>query len=237
MATFRIALDLDPIPFEAGQYLTLGLDVGGTLVQRPYSIASSARKLADGYELYVRRVPGGAFTPALFAAGAGDRLSVKRPKGRFVLGPDDGRTHLFVATGCGLAPFISMLRTLHDDGASRAAVVVHGVSYVAEFGYRGLLEGWERSGTVPLHYFPTISRPRAPENVGWSKRTGRVEAQLPSVLDDLGLSPANAVVYLCGNPEMVTASRELLAARGFSADSVHAELYWPAAAIERGRRQ
>jgi len=59
--------------------------------------------------------------PSLFASGVGQRLLVRRPKGRFVLDVDDQRTHLFVATGCGLAPFLAMVRTLLDQGQPRRA--------------------------------------------------------------------------------------------------------------------
>ena len=234
VAVFRVALDTAAFPFEAGQYIAIGLELSRGLVQRPYSIASSARRLGDGYELYVRKVSGGAFTPSLFATRVGQRLLVRRPKGRFVLGREDQRTHLFVATGCGLAPFLAMVRTLLDEGQARRVVLVHGVSHVAELGYRSLLEDWERSGALRLRYFPTISRPGALENAGWHGRTGRAEAQLPLVLDDLGLMPQDTVVYLCGNPEMIETSRELFVARGFSVDQVHSELYWPAATLRRG---
>jgi len=233
-ATFRVSPDTAAVPFEAGQYVAIGLELSRGLVQRPYSIASSARRLEHGYELYIRRVPGGAFTPSLFATRVGQRLVVRRPKGRFVLGADDERTHLFVATGCGLAPFVAMLRTLLDEGRARRVVLLHGVSYVAELGYRALLEDWERSGALPLRYLPTISRPGAPENTGWQGRTGRAEAQLPQVLDDFGLRPQDTVVYLCGNPEMIGTSRELFVARGFPVDQVRSELYWPAATPRRG---
>lgn len=235
LATFRVALDTAPFPFEPGQYIAIGLELSRGLVQRPYSIASSALRLGDGYELYIRRVPGGAFTPSLFATGVGQRLLVRRPKGRFVLGVDDQRTHLFVATGCGLAPFLAILRTLLDQGHRRRVVLLHGVSYVAELGYRALLEDWERSAAVPLHYLPTISRAGALENAGWQGRTGRAEAQLPQVLDDFGLAPQDTVVYLCGNPEMIGTSRDLLVARGFPVDQVRSELYWPATTPRRGQ--
>ena len=233
VATFRVVLDRAPFPFEAGQYIAIGLELSQGLVQRPYSIASSARRYEEGYELYIRRVPGGAFTPSLFATRVGQRLLVRRPKGRFVLGVDDRPIHLFVATGCGLAPFLAMLRTLIDEGRPRRVVLLHGVSYVAELGYRALLEDWERSGALPLRYLPTISRPGARENAGWQGRVGRAEAQLPEVLDDLGLTPQGTVVYLCGNPEMIGRSREVLAERGFPADHVRSELYWPAATPHR----
>src|SRR3990172_1103576 len=125
IACFRIRSDAAPVAFVPGQYVTVGLGVDERLVQRPYSIASSARRVDD-------------------------------------------RTHLFVATGCGLAPFMSMLRTLDDDRAPRRVVVVHGVSYADELGYRSELERWAEDPDWSLRYVPTISRPGDPRNAGWT---------------------------------------------------------------------
>lgn len=70
-----------PVPFEPGQYVTIGVKVGEKWLQRPYSIASSARDLAGGYELYLRLVRGGAFTPLAFSLPVGHALRVLPPKG------------------------------------------------------------------------------------------------------------------------------------------------------------
>ena len=57
----------------------------------------------------------GGFTPLLWKIGVGDPINIKGPKGKFLL-QDDGRRALFVASGTGLAPFMSMLDTLRDRG-------------------------------------------------------------------------------------------------------------------------
>jgi len=225
LAIFRVRADADPFVFLPGQYLTLGLELGGRLVQRPYSIASSARRVGEGYELYIREVAGGALTPHLFRTHAGQRLSLRGPKGRFVIEPGDARRHVFIAAGCGIAPFVSMLRTLVDDGTPRPVVVIYGVSYARELAYGQLFEAWERAG--PLSYVPTVSRPAAPENAAWDGRVGRVERILDGVCDDLEIRPADTIAYVCGNPEMIAAVEERLRARGFGAAQIHTELYSP----------
>ena len=57
--------------------------------------------------------------------------------------------------------------------------------------------------------------------------SGRVEAIVESQLDEHGLTPESATMYLCGNPEMITAVEEIAAGRGFPAEQVRKELYWP----------
>lgn len=214
----------DPFPFEPGQYATLGL-VGdsGKLVQRPMSVSSSADDLSE-YEFFIRRVEGGGFTPLLWNIGVGDPINIKGPKGRFLLQPD-GRRALFVASGTGLAPFISMIETLRDRGQSRDIVLLHGVSYDYDLAWRQHLTELADGGTFPLRYVATVSRPQACPD--WTGCTGRVETIVEAQLDAHGLTPQNTTLYLCGNPEMITAVEAIAEARGFPAEQVRKELYWP----------
>jgi len=156
------------------------------------------------------------------------------PKGKFMLTPGDDRTHIFISSGTGNAPFVSMMKQALADGTERPAVFLNGVSYAHEIGYRGLLEGWERNGDYPVTYVPTVSRATDPLNASWMGRTGRVEVILEPVLDELGLSPANSVAYICGNPDMITSAEETLLGRGYPPEQVHKELYWPKGKEPRG---
>jgi ferredoxin--NADP+ reductase len=229
LACFWVRFDSEPTPFEPGQYMTTGVYVDDKLLQRPYSVASSPRTAGDGYEFYVRLVPVMRFTETLWRLPIGQRMRMIGPKGRFMLEPDDDRTHLFVSTGTGIAPFISMMRTLLIDGRPRRVVMLNGVSYVRELGYRALLERWQASGEYPVTYVPTVSRPNDPANAGWQGRTGRVEANIDSVCEDHGLTPGNTVVYICGNPEMIIGVEQQMLDRGFPEPHVKKELYWPKA--------
>ena len=111
------------------------------------------------------------------------------PKGKFMLEPDDDRTHLFVSSGTGNAPFIAMMRETLADGQPRKAVFLNGVSLRPRPGVprhpRRL--GVERR--VPGPFIPTVSRPNDPANAGWTGRTGRVESIVAPVIEELGLGP------------------------------------------------
>jgi ferredoxin-NADP reductase len=228
LAYFWVRFDGDPTPFESGQYMTIGVFAGGKLVQRPYSVASDPGVAgSEGYELYIRLVENGQFTQLLWDLPVGHRMRMIGPKGKFTLEPDDDRTHLFISSGTGNAPFVSMMRMLLREGRPRKAVFLNGVSYEHDIGYRQLLEGWEASGTYPVTYIPTVSRPSAPENAGWSGRRGRVETIVGPVCDELGLTPADTIAYICGNPDMIIAAEATLLERGFPEAQVKKELYWP----------
>jgi ferredoxin--NADP+ reductase len=228
LAYFRVRFDGDPTPFEAGQYMTIGVFADGRIVQRPYSVASDpAAAGSDGYEMYVRLVNGGTFTPLLWQLPVGHRMRMIGPKGKFTLEPDDERTHLFISSGTGNAPFVAMMRLLLREGRPRKTVFLNGVSYVGDLGYRQLLEDWQQSAEYPVQYEPTVSRPGDPQNAGWTGRTGRAESVLGDVLDEHRLSPDNAIAYICGNPDMIVAAEQQLLARGFPEDQIKKELYWP----------
>jgi len=235
LSTFWVKFDGDATPFESGQYMTIGVFVeapemptGVRIVQRPYSVASDPGLAAtEGYEMYVRLVENGLFTPLLWRLPLEHRMRMIGPKGKFMLEPGDERTHLFISSGTGNAPFVSMMKRMLRERAPRKAVFLNGVSYARDLGYRELLEGWEASGDYPVTFIPTVSRPDAPENAGWSGRTGRVESIVAPVLDELGLTPENAIAYICGNPDMIISAEQTLLKRGFPEAQVKKELYWP----------
>jgi ferredoxin--NADP+ reductase len=235
LAYFWVRFDGDPTPFEAGQYMTIGVLNGERIVQRPYSVASPpAVAGTEGYEFYVRRVQGGTFTPILFDLEVGQRMRMIGPKGKFTLLPDDDRIHIFISSGTGNAPFVAMMRQLLIDGRPRPAVFLNGVSYADELGYRDRLEEWVRTGEYPVTFVPTVSRPDDPRNADWTGRTGRVESILAPVLDELGLTPDNSIAYICGNPDMIMSAEATLLGRGYPEDQVHKELYWPKGKEPRG---
>jgi NAD(P)H-flavin reductase len=214
----------EPFTFQPGQYATLGLlGPAGKLVQRPMSISSSADDLTE-YEFFIRHVPQGGFTPLLWERKVGDPINIKGPKGRFVL-QDDGRTCLFVASGTGLAPFMSMIETLRARGQSREIDLLHGVSYDHDLAWRDHLHELCSGDELPLHYAGTVSR--AQHCPGWTGLVGRVENVLADHLESHGLNAENTTIYLCGNPEMISSVDQLATERGFPPEQVRKELYWP----------
>lgn len=225
VASLFVRPDAPGQPYAPGQYATLGLADGDRVIQRPYSMA--APHAVDGaWEFHVRRVRGGALTERLWDVPLGGRLRLGAPRGRFTTDPGDRRTHLFVATGTGIAPFVAMIRDDLAAGRPRAAVVIHGVARADELGFADLLRRLAREHPSGLRYVPTISRPGDPGNAGWSGATGRAERVLQDGWGTLGLDPATTVAYLCGNPGMVVAARAALAGRGIAPGDVHTESYW-----------
>ncbi|HEY8637080.1 MAG TPA: hypothetical protein VIL81_07425, partial [Candidatus Limnocylindrales bacterium] len=70
--------------------------------------------------------------------------------------------------------------------------------------------------------------------LGWSGRTGRVEAIVADVCEEMGLTPENSIAYICGNPDMILSAEATLLERGYPEEQVHKELYWPKGKEPRG---
>ena len=155
LAYFWVKFDGEPTPFEAGQYMTIGVMVEGRIVQRPYSVASPpAVAGSEGYELYVRLVQGGTFTPLLWRMEVGQAMRMIGPKGKFMLLPDDERTHIFISSGTGNAPFVAMMRQLEIDARPRRVVFLNGVSLRGRAGLPGAARGLADVRLLPGHVRP-----------------------------------------------------------------------------------
>lgn len=236
----RLQTDGKQPSFTAGQYIVLGLkavdpETGQErMIQRAYSIASPSTT-TDHLEFYLSLVPGGQLTPKLFTLEKMDRLYVA-PKavGLFTLDRiPEGIHALLVATGTGLAPYMSMVRSQLVCGGARKFVVLHGARHSWDLGYRDQLEELSRQCTN-LIYLPAITRPK--EDTAWNGLTGYLQEVLVSgVIEQktgLKLTPQHFHVFLCGNPAMIEASRERLLPLGFTPDqgrvsgSLHTEEYW-----------
>ena len=222
LGVFVVVLDAPLGPYRPGQYVSLGVERGGELVQRPYSIVSLDRT-ATRVELFIRRLPDGRLSNLAWGLAIGARVRVGPARGLFVLDRADTRRRLMIGTGTGLAPLLAMLA----DGAERhdatPSVLVHGVAYFAELAFGGRIAKWVAAG-LPVTYLPTVSRPHERRNEGWAGATGRAEAQIAALLDE---QPAwrGGTAYLCGNPDMIESCRSVLLAAGIAPHDIHAEQF------------
>lgn len=225
----RIRPDLD-LAYRPGQYVTLGLERDDHVVERPYSISSDPQE--DEIELFIERVPEGELTAPLHSLSVGATTLVRRRcKGLFLKdAPVIRQPHLLVATVTGVAPFVSMLRSLRRQqrtgewAADHSVTVVQGASRSEELGYEDELRAME-GDCEWFSYVPTVSRPW--EDQQWQGETGRVEDVLRKYADAAGLQHGHAAVYLCGNPQMISNCRGIMRRRGLDDAEIREEQYWP----------
>jgi ferredoxin-NADP reductase len=139
----------------------------------------------------------------------------------FVLDEEDPRPRLLIGTGTGLAPLLAILEKVMCDGPDVTSVLVHGVSYREELAYGYRIASWMATG-LPLVYRPTLSRPDDPRNHGWRGFTGRADAAVARLMDEMPLL-RGGIAYLCGNGAMVEACTKTLIEAGMAPGDVRAE--------------
>jgi ferredoxin--NADP+ reductase len=225
LAIWRVRPRGAQLSFQPGQYVALGLPVGGRMLERPYSICSAPEE--PELEFFIELVPAGALTPRLFRLQVGDEIYVRRSaKGLFLL-ERGTRNHLMVASVTGVAPFVSMLRHLAGTGNStRRVLLLQSASLPAELGYRDELTKLARSQSW-FEYVPSVSRPWLAAE--WKGERGRAEDVVRKYADRAGFAPDRATVYCCGNPLMIRNVKDVMVRAGFPRGLIREEIYWRAA--------
>lgn len=261
LCKIQVVPDRGEVPdFEPGQYAEIALVESETsrenhiepivrrkVERRAFSICSPPMERRY-FEFYVSLIPGGHLTPKVWEMNINDRLWLgPKVKGKFTLSHAldlqnlGEKDFLFIATGTGLAPYVSMLRHyyLNQDNSFkkqrpwRRCVVIHGVRHENDLGYREELEAMVKKHPDTF-YVPIISR--APGHSRWEGLRGRVqkvfEDNLLEATLGIPLHPQETQAFLCGNPEMIDSMEVLLQRRGFTLHhkknpgNIHFERYW-----------
>ena len=225
--TLQLAASAD---FRPGQFMNLGLHLPSGFVSRSYSLASAP---GAPLEVLLARVADGALTPALFELQPGAAVSLDpKPQGFFTFDYVPPHRELWLlATGTGLGPFLSMLRSGAAFERAERVVLVHGTRGAAELSHRAELEVLVRERGGAFRYVPVLSRQAEPGLL-----PGRLTAALASgeleQRAETPLSVESAHVMLCGNPAMIDEAIAQLAQRGLKRHRQRApghittEKYW-----------
>lgn len=197
------------VVFEPGQYVRI--QPAGTDISRSYSMANVPG--TDRLQFFVRLVQGGAFSQWLAGAKAGDAVELSTPHGSFFL-RDEDRPRLFVAGGTGVAPFLSMLRSLAARPSSQRTTLLIGARTPGHLfaldevqALRDQLNGLDLQIAVEQDAQP-----------------GSHHGYATDLIPQLGLDPATRV-YLCGPPPMVEAGRRAAEAAGLKRADVLCERF------------
>lgn len=211
--------------FKNGHFTMIGLEREGKPLLRAYSLASA--NYEDELEFFSIKVPDGPLTSQLQNIRVGDELLVNS-KATGTLVQDNllpGKNLYLIATGTGLAPFLSIIRDPEIYEAYDKIILTHGCRNVEELAYRELI-----TEHLPVHeylgedvrdkliYYPTVTREPFVNNGRLTDllRSGKLPA-------DIGLNPIDPETdrfMICGSPSMLKEICELLDSRGF-AESRH----------------
>lgn len=220
--------------FTAGQFARIGLKVGEELVVRAYSVVSSP--FDETLEFFSIVVPDGAFTSNLQHLKVGDELYLEKiPYGYLTLAryqqplPHD---LWLLATGTGLAPFLSMLQDFDTWSKYQKINLVYSVRTAAELAYVDRIQEIAETfgdGHVGFKFISIITR----------DPSAQLHDRLPILIENgelekvagIELSPETSHVMLCGNPQMVDDTKEALKRRGLTMNrrgegNIAVENYW-----------
>ena len=203
---------VEPLQFQAGQYLDVLLDGDK---RRSFSIASPPHD-SGLIELHVRHVPGGGFTSALFERmRVGALLRVEGPLGQFVY-RENTTPALLIAGGTGFAPIKSILRHALERGSTRSFHLYWGARKNVDVYEEQVVLEWMRQ-FPNLRFTAVLSEATAEEADAAHRRTGLVhDAVLADYPSLVGID-----VYTAGPPAMIEAIRAAFPARGLGEGGLH----------------
>jgi ferredoxin--NADP+ reductase len=218
-------------PYQAWQFVKLGLDIGDTREARPFSFVNAPN--GDIHEFYFIKVPGGLFSTALHSKQPGATVWLDhQANGFFTLAEvPAGNILWLLATGTALGPFLSILQTATPWARFERIILCHAVRNARELTYRDTIDSFRKQHAGHFIYVPFVSREttdmgchgRIPDAIA----DGRLERHT-----GITLTPESSQIMICGNPAMVADTIEVLKTRGFQKNlrrkpgQITVERYW-----------
>lgn len=201
--TMAIAVTIEhraELTFLPGQYANIA--VPGTDQTRSYSFSNAPND--DRLTFLVKLTPGGVMSTYLTdRAAVGDRLEFTGPHGSFFLRETE-RPVLLLAGGTGLAPVLSILRKLRDDGSRRRAHLIYGVSTDTDLVALDAIAS-VADGLPGFSWDYCVSDPHST-----ARNHGPERAHVMSLISPEHLYDGDVATYVCGPPPMVEAVRKHL---------------------------
>jgi ferredoxin--NADP+ reductase len=223
------------VTFVAGQFGRLGLPAPAgakeEMVGRPYSFVNPPG--AHHHEFFFNVVPEGPLSPRLALLESGNPVwLMPNANGFFTMSEVPAAEALWcIATGTGIGPFLSILRTDEPWEKFGRVVLVHAVRIAADLAYRDVIDGVLRKHPGAFTFVPVVSRevhPHAlPGRIPSLIADGRLETRAGEAL-----TAQNAHAMLCGNPAMVDDVQAVLTTRGMKRHrrrepgQITLETYW-----------
>ena len=215
---YALIFDADLMPFEAGQFARLQVEVENETGEKekyanPYSLINAPDERPA--EVYFNTVPGGKVSNGLAALQPGDHFEIAQPcVGFFVLSQvPDVRKIWMLATGTGIGPFLSMLKTNEPWDRFEQVILVHAVPYADELCYADLIQKFADNHPQQFKFIPVVSREDHP---------GALRGRIPALIESgeietaagLSIDKEDSHVMLCGNSGMLKDTKAVLKARG-----------------------
>ncbi len=199
--SYILKMERKGLQFKAGQNLNIGL--AGDVEKRDYSVYSAEGDAS--IEILVKEVVKGLVSKKLKKLRLGDKLEVDGPFGFFTIDDKDilEKKYLFIASGTGIAPFHSMVKSYP------------GLNYTLLHGVRDRKETYDKDHYRGGSYISCLSKDKKGDFYG-------------RVTEYLLQNPVNhdTLCYLCGNVNMIYDAFDILKEQGVPSGNLHAEVYF-----------
>lgn len=208
-----LIIDVELGGYESGQFVRIGLADGDDVLARPYSLVNTPEETY--LEVYFNVVEDGPLSPRLFDLEAGDDVLVSdRPSGFLTVSEIPDCQHLWmIATGTGIGPFLSILKSAAAWQRFDKVVLCYSVSHAAELAYRELINEISARHGEQFVFVPIVTRESAEGTLG---------KRVPHLMQDgsleahtgLPIDAEHSHVMMCGSTAMITDVSAELVARG-----------------------
>ena len=206
-----LIIDVDLDGFEAGQFVRIGVADGDDVLARPYSLVNTPEE--QYLEIYFNIVKEGPLSPRLFALQAGDDVLVAdNPSGFLTVSQIPECRHLWmIATGTGIGPFLSILKSEAAWQRFERIVLCYSVSYTVELAYQKTIQQVIVDHLAQFSFVPVVTRENFDDaldkRIPALMRDGRLEERT-----GITINPNDSHVMMCGSSNMITdVSAELTA--------------------------
>lgn len=200
---FELRIDRHDTNFTPGEYVSIYTD--DLMTAREYSITSG--KQEPHLSFLIKHLEQGLLTDFLSARIAGDFITLSEPQGLFRPGLSHRQEDfIFIATGTGIAPFLSYMKSFPDNPPRH---LLYGVRYLKDaIGYKFIQSHCPIDLAISRQSIPDIHR-------------GRVTDLLPN----LNLHP-DLHFYLCGLDSMIEQVSQWLQEAGIPGENIHHEIFF-----------
>lgn len=198
--TFVLRFDRNGINFQPGQHILVGRSTDDEM--REYSIYSGHND--DFLEILVKEVDDGVVSKQLHKLQPGDPVEVEGAVGFFrIMKEDLDKKFIFLASGTGIAPFHSFAKSYPE------------LDYTILHGIRHSNQAFERDTYPQGRYISCTSK----------DQKGDFHGHVTDYIQQNKLDK-NALIYLCGNSNMILDAKDILEEQGFQHDQIHTEVYF-----------
>jgi len=210
---FSLQINVDFAAFKPGQFARVALDIDGERVARPYSLVNTPDE--QYLEIYFNIVPEGPLSPKLANLKKGDEIFVTdRANGFLVIDEVPECKHLWMlATGTGLGPFLSILKSEASWQRFEKMVLAYSVRDASELSYQPLVQELQQQHPDQFIFVPFVTR---------EKVAGSINKRIPDALENgefeslagLTINPDDSHIMMCGNSAMLASVSEILIGSG-----------------------